>query len=311
MSYRFRRGESIAEGVQRIVGEQSRRVVEHFSAPTDRVLHVHSARQGLKRLRGLLRLIRPALPRHLFHEANQLCRDLARSVSGSRDAAVALATFDDLVKDFLPLEAGAVGQVRAALVRYDQDHQAVEPGGDGSLPLDDLLALAGRLAEVKLPKHRWEDLGRGFRRTYARGQEAMRQAFAHPRDELFHQWRKRVKDRWYQVLLLRSSWKPIMLSLAEELKRLADLLGLDHDLTVLNRLVQGELAGELGEGLRNLLGERIAEKQTQLRRESRRLGQCLYSEKAKRNARRLGTYWQAWKRRRGRRKLEPALEYAI
>ena len=311
MPYRFKRKESIRQGVYRILDEQCRRVVEHLSAPTDRPMHVHAARQGLKRIRALLRLIRAPLPKSLFAEANDLCRDAARAVSQTRDADIILLTFDALAKDFLPLEAGAMTAVRKLLVQRCAHGPPPLPDDEVSRYFPDLLLLADRIDESRIPTRAWQTLGEGLRRCYRHGQAAMRLAYTHPSDEHFHAWRKRVKDRWHQTQLLESVWKPIMAPTADELKRLSDLLGDDHDLVVLRSLIADELKDQLGAGLKDLLLERIADRQTQLRREARRLGQCLYVEKAKRTARRLSAYWKAWKKRRRLRTPEDALDYSI
>lgn len=298
MSFRFRRKECPRDATVRIVREQSRLVVEHLSAPTDQALHVHAARQALKKLRGLLRLVRNCLPEPVYREALHLCRDTAQAVAEVRDAAATQETFDDQVSDALPLEATALAQVRAALASRavsggERDWQKqVARFYPALTDLPDLLDAA------KWRGQRWAPLGAGFRRCYRHGRAAMRQAQTHPSSERFHDWRKRVKDRWYQMLLLRNLWKPVMTALAEELKKLSDLLGQDHDLAVLKKHLAELPAHELSEGLREMLLERISAQQDEIRNESRRLGQCLYAEKAERTARRMGAYWKAWRKRR-------------
>ena len=62
-------------------------------------------------------------------------------------------------------------------------------------------------------------------------------AFGHarrqPSDENLHEWRKRLKDLLYQLRLLQAAWPTVLGAYVQEAHRLADLLGDDHDLTVL------------------------------------------------------------------------------
>ena len=55
--------------------------------------------------------------------------------------------------------------------------------------------------------------------------------------EDFHEWRKRVKYHWYHCRLLKNLYKPLMKARRDEAKHLADLLGDDHDLSMLDLLL--------------------------------------------------------------------------
>ena len=121
MAYAFDVGETVPEAVQRITGEQVRRAVAALEQAggdgRDAGLEpaVHDCRKRTKKLRGLLRLVRPALGK-AYGPANESFRDAARELSGLRDAQAALATFDALVAaspDLLP-ETG-VGAARSGL----------------------------------------------------------------------------------------------------------------------------------------------------------------------------------------------------
>jgi CHAD domain-containing protein len=67
---------------------------------------VHEARKALKRLRALVRLLRPGIGRKVYRRHNELWRDAARRLSGGRDAHVLLELFAALAKD-LPSAAAS------------------------------------------------------------------------------------------------------------------------------------------------------------------------------------------------------------
>jgi hypothetical protein len=94
MGYRFRRDDaSVEAGVRRIADEQLGKAV---AALGGEALHegVHDARKRVKKLRGLLRLVRPGFKG--YAEENRTLRDAARTLSGLRDHAAMIETLDRL-----------------------------------------------------------------------------------------------------------------------------------------------------------------------------------------------------------------------
>ena len=61
-----------------------------------------------------------------------------------------------------------------------------------------------------------------------------------PSAEHLHEWRKRVKDLWYQQQLLEALWPEVMKAQAKEAKKLSKQLGEDHDLAVLTDVLRSD-----------------------------------------------------------------------
>ena len=85
----------------------------------------------------------------------------------------------------------------------------------------------------------FEAVAKGLERTYRRGRRAFKAALEEPSAEALHEWRKRVKDLWYEHTLLRELWPPVMSATGDEAHELSDRLGDDHDLVVLAAWVRG------------------------------------------------------------------------
>ncbi len=61
MGFRLQRGEAVNEGVRRIAGEQlEKAIAEIQNTELDRHEAVHQVRKRFKKIRGLIRLVRPA-----------------------------------------------------------------------------------------------------------------------------------------------------------------------------------------------------------------------------------------------------------
>jgi hypothetical protein len=119
-------------------------------------------------------------------------------------------------------------------------------------------------------------------RTYGDGRAAMRAARKDPSTEALHDWRKRVKDLWYEERLITAAWPPLLEASSSELKVLSELLGDDHDLAVL-----AEHLPELPPGLEDL-PEIIDARRGELQDEAFRLGARIYAEAPKAYTARVG-----------------------
>ena len=116
-----------------------------------------------------------------------------------------------------------------------------------------------------------------------------------PSSDRVHEWRKRTKDLWYQLRILRDAWPGLIEATADELHELSDLLGDHHDLEVLVEDVRArdDLLADR-EVVAALLGC-AAERQEVLLDSATERGERLYAERPKAFARRFEAYWLAWR----------------
>jgi excisionase family DNA binding protein len=135
----------------------------------------------------------------------------------------------------------------------------------------------------------------GIQRTYSRGRRGLRCAYAKPRSDHFHEWRKRVKYLWYQLEILEDLWPNVLSQLAEELHTLSEYLGDDHDLAVLRSTILDTSADFKNENELLLLVQLIDHERLGLEALARPLGERLYFDPPKVFTSRLETFWRAWK----------------
>jgi CHAD domain-containing protein len=300
MSYELNIAEPIDTGVRRIATELIDDAIARVEAAQgDRHDAVHEVRKDCKRLRGLLRLIRPRAPK-LYKAENAFFRDAAASLSGIRDAEAALESYDALLDAFGDeVDRQGLAPVRAALTRHKQ-HLAEEVAD-----LDDRLATFGaHMREARLRVADWELpgddpdragsgfslLGPGLAKTYGRGRDAMAAAYDDPSVESFHEWRKRAKYLRYHLRLLRPAWPRLLRRTRSEVKTLGDLLGDDHDLAVLETVLETAL-GDADKGRMGVLKALMRQRSAQLRDQAYWLGRRVYAEKPKPFRKRIGRYW--------------------
>jgi CHAD domain len=169
-----------------------------------------------------LRLSRPFLPDEVYRRENGTFRDAGRQLSGARDARVLIDTLDKLAP-------GAFVRLREQLQRETEQTASPAPALPG------LLIDAGwRVAAFPVPDQGGaEQWMPGLERIYRRGRRALRRARSRSDAEHRHELRKRAKDLWHGTQLLRDLGNKRMRKLRRRAHRLSDLLGDDHDLTVL------------------------------------------------------------------------------
>jgi CHAD domain-containing protein len=297
MAYRFKRKESVPDGVRRIVAEETRGAARELECEGE-ALHegIHEARKSIKKTRSLLRLLRGALGKEVYRQENRRLRQTARRLSGVRDTAAMVEAVDKLV-EAEPDAAGdaTVAAVRAVLVHHRQ--AAVDNPGDledrARESAGELARTPERAAGWRLRRKGFAALAPGYRRAYKRGRKAFRKAAGSGDDHRFHQWRKRVKDHWYHTRLVRRAWPGGLEPRVDGLKRLADLLGDDHDLAVLReRLAADDQVSRHGA---KRVARLAARRQQRLRAEAEALGRRLYAAKPKCRKGETAALWQAWR----------------
>src|SRR5687767_12453521 len=118
MTYRFKLQEPIADGVRRIGLEQIDIAAAKLAGKKDDpAVAIHDARRCLKRLRALLRLVRPGVAETTYRRETDRLVGIGRMLAGARDLHVMQQTLGKLETRFGPLPNGAAGHVRKLLAQ--------------------------------------------------------------------------------------------------------------------------------------------------------------------------------------------------
>lgn len=295
-AYHLRKKEDPGEGLLRIAlgkADEAREGLRRANVGSDPTDEVHAVRKDLKKLRAALRMVRTGLGSKRFGSQNELYRSAGRELSGTRDAEVKAETLEALIDQFGDEMPGEETMAWRSALAEERDH-AIAGMKDDRAPIEDALAAVEKGRE-KLARRELRvsgsDLLDGLGVSYAAGREAMKAARKERSDESFHEWRKRAKDLWYQLRIVKKSWEPMVGEIADSAHELADYLGDHHDLAVLKEDLADRDFGEETEELQKAIDAR----QKQLTKSAFKLGERLYAEKPKAFRRRIGKYWKAWR----------------
>jgi CHAD domain-containing protein len=306
--FRLLPGETLGVGLKRLGLDEIDAAVSMFYDGEGAFREaVHEARKSIKRIRAMLRLIRFEVGEKVYHFENAWMRDTARLISGVRDAAVSVNAIEDVMDLYGSfLAEGTFEETRHKLV-LRRDHVEQRAMEDPNL-------VSRVVADLERARSRYESwpsdpesrsiygmgirdefvaIGPGLRAVHARGRREMVVAYKAPLPEHFHLWRKRVKYLKHQMEILTPMWPEVMIGMAITLDRISDLLGQDHDLAELLRLVadRPDLCPNPLE--RSLMSALAQQRRYDLQTASRILGRRIYAERPDALESRFAAYWEA------------------
>ncbi len=317
MSYKLKLTEPLERGVRRIAIAQIDGAIARLQAEREESHVVHTARKGLKKLRALLRLVRPGLEAGVFDRENVRLRDIARQLSPLRDQHVIAETVKMLAADVAraaahtepvkagpvkagPVKAGPVkaGPVKArpvkpnpatsafvALAKRLNERPPGIPAADNASDTGNVLAATvAELQETRSALEKIEIDGghatafAGITDSYRKARRAMHHGFTTLDAEDLHEFRKYAQHHWRHMQLVSLSWPEYFEARAMSARRLSTILGTDHDLEVLASYVASHDGPRLTARQREHVLSIIHSHQAGLRADANRLGQQLFAD---------------------------------
>jgi len=259
--------------VRDVLLEQLDGAVERLEKNSKSDASVHDIRMELKRARATLRLLRRSIGDAAYRRDNWSIRDAARPLAPLRDATVLLRTLGRLknIDDDDDLRAA-----RIALTRQFQEERHTI---GRRLLRKHFAAAADTLRRVKerfreIPRAQLDEaaIGQGLGRVYKAGRRAFGRVRDKPTDGRLHAWRKQVKYLLDQIDVARRLGAAKLKKRRKHSHRLADVLGEDHDLAVLN----ARMAVFADRGVGHRIALRIEKRRSALQRAAHHLGKRLY-----------------------------------
>lgn len=293
MSYRLDPAVPMSEALRRVAFAELEIAHGALATPPERHSGVHSARKCMKRLRSLLLLVRPGMPEPVFATLTDRLAIIARGLAPARDAAALIDAVDKLER-----ETGAgpgLGPIQSLRAWLHKRRHAAEQNLERSAASDAmraLLEIRPTFAGLAVYPDDFRSLAKGLKRCYRTTRESFQHTFAAERDEDVHEWRKGVQHHWRQMQLLAPCWPSELTARAEAARSLSQVLGDDHDISLLCQLVSTPtmMFGSPEETAAFL--KRCRRRHRALRKEARTQGERLFTERSRPFAERIEAYWQ-------------------
>ncbi|MEN3792260.1 CHAD domain-containing protein [Fulvimarina sp. MAC3] len=320
MSYAIDPAKHLGAEVQRIAEEQIGKAQESLRETSDEPHEaIHDARKRMKKLRGLIRLIRPELE-EFYQTQNALFRDTAKRLSGMRDKAALVEAMDKLEERFADeLVTDAFEPVKAKLIA-DRDTEIESGAKDAPRMIEETLKALGEARKAfrrcrfdsakPKPKRDARIAAAGLEKTYGRAREALEVARASRDAEDLHELRKRVKYHWMHLRLLKALWPEGFAPAVDLAKQIADDLGDDHDLAVMRAEMEGDPEGFGGKSNLSIVLALIDRRQAELRERGLDAAAILLAEKPDAIAARIRRLYRLAAQRSARSSALPPMEPA-
>jgi CHAD domain-containing protein len=293
VAFRLKKGAPVATEVRRIVLRQLEVAVSELHTVGDPQSDeaVHDARRRVKKIRAIIRLVRPVLDK-AYRSVDDDLRTVARMLAPVADGRGIIETLDELARRYgKALPPRTIEAARKGVIRHGAraDREAAERGV--------LEVAAGTLrSERKRIKH-WHMSAQGFRaigpgleESYRRARRMMIVAWSRPKPSHFHTWRRYVKDHWFHVRLLEGRCGYHLVGYERRIEALDGVLGEYHNVILLRDVLVTDVGLPREETARCL--RVVARYQRLLRRHAELLGVRIYTERPRRFVRRIRRLWQ-------------------
>lgn len=302
MAFALHRDSSVETSLIRIAREQiTSAIAEAGDCRADRHETVHQLRKRCKKLRALIRLVRPALG-DTYRRENACFRDAARLLAAARDAQAQVECLDKLAASVDGGDGAALaGEIRDRLLERRDQLVGADARLDATLEgfvaiMQDAHERAGNWRLSGEPAGSFAPVAAGLKRNYRRGRKAMTAAYTTPCDERFHEWRKATKYHAHHLQILRPLWRPVLQAEQAEADVLAGLLGDEHDLALLAATLRAAPAGYADAGELEAAVKLMERRRRSLQRRARVIGARLFAEPPGALTERFTAYWNAWHR---------------
>lgn len=197
---------------------------------------IHEARTAIKKVRAVVQLASPALGSVRRNLVSDQLHDASIRLALLRDSEVQVQTLDLLLESdgLLPEEFSSLrgGLADIAKQRRLNDVRQIP-------------RVRGFLEEALRSTRQWPleslqgtDVRRRVRRIYRRGRSLLELARANDDPDVFHAFRKTVKQLWYAIRITSRFWPEDGADLIHELGLMGELAGKERDFTLLSRTLR-------------------------------------------------------------------------
>lgn len=299
MAPQLKQNKKLGPQISKISGKLLKKTIRDLSrkSASTQSEGVHSARKKLKQLRGILRLVQSGSSNKVYRKENRAFREAGRPLSQARDADVMTEALDELVKHYQQnVKTNAFKNLKLALKKRRRGMRKGLAGKQGVKRevSASLKKATSRIEDWASIPNDFNIILRGLKTTYSSGKNEMDVALGEKSIETLHAWRKSVKYLRYQLDILEPLWSPVIGPTVQELHHLADLLGSDHDLAVLEGLVGNGCSDCCEPEEKELLNALVNQRRQELQTEAFVIGPKLYAESPKQFTKRMKGYWKAF-----------------
>lgn len=254
---------------------------------------IHKLRVKLKKIRGIIRLLRHEIGEDKYHELNACYRNIAQQVAQLRDFTSQI----ELLEKLKSKETSASLKLTLTKIIRSLTKQRKKAYG---LFLKENKA-AGTQQNILFAKEATQQLSfcgkpevfilKSLKRVYKKARRTQEAGDLWQNKAQFHYWRKQVKYLMFQLMMLNKAWPEYLELHINELKKLGKTLGKLHDMYLFSEMLNNEAPVPLNKNEKSELLKFIASEKQILQQKAERIGERIFVENSRVFVNRLYKLW--------------------
>jgi CHAD domain-containing protein len=289
--------EDFREGIQRLLETLHDEAAKYIIARSRQHVSVHELRKNIKKIRGILRLIRHEIGNEKYHDLNDRYRELSRKIAVLRDDTSQIELLESMKKN---VNDPGVRRAITRAVKQVEDKRKAEFSDFYEKNMHysvcyDILSQKDEISKLEFTGDPDFFILKSLKRIHGRARSSWEISDFLKTDEIYHYWRKQVKYLMYQLMVLNIAWPDYFKVYIDELNKLSNLLGKLHDLNLFNEHINEEKMIVLKPRQKESMLKFIYRKRSTLKKKIDIVGETLFSESSEAFSMRIYDIWLASK----------------
>jgi CHAD domain-containing protein len=204
-------------------------------------IQTHEIRKAFKVIRAILRMVRYSVGYSDYFRENIFFRDLSRHLSEIRDNEVLLQRAEIVQKNMPPglKNADSEKLINELNTYRDRSLQEIVEGENlFKLFSDELNHSTAKIDNLQIRNEGFGVIENGIKRTYKQALKYLKKTADEPGEIHIHEFRKRAKYLWYQLMILKPLYYTMLKAFIKSLKNISEDFGLHRDYTLYIHLMK-------------------------------------------------------------------------
>ncbi|WP_319589473.1 CHAD domain-containing protein [uncultured Draconibacterium sp.] len=256
--------------------------------------YIHEVRTNIKKIRGVLRLLRHEIGDESYSEMNGYYRELAQEVALLRDDTSQIELLQEIK---LKLRNPAVTKAIDKIISQHRRNRKIafdhfKETGHAEDIKQMILSLQQMTHSLDFAGDPESFILKSLQQIYHQARSAFETTELVNDDEIYHSWRKQVKYLTYHLMLLNKAWPNSIRAYISDLSVLGSTLGKLHDLDLFHAAVKANNITIRDKDSRTKLMRYLYNRRSVLRKRVQALGEQCFAESSDAFALRIFENWQ-------------------
>lgn len=279
-SLEIKEREYFEEGIFRVLDKLHTDSAKFITQKKQQHFYIHEVRTNIKKIRGVLRLLRHEIGDDNYREMNDYYRELAQEVALLRDDTSQIELLQEMK---LKVQDSVISKALDKIVAQHRRNRkkAFNRFNDAEHAEDIkqmILSLQQMIHSLQFNGNPEYFILQSLQHVYKHARSAFELSEFLNDDEIYHYWRKQVKYLTYHLMLLNKAWPNSIRVYIRDLSLLGSTLGKLHDLNLLHAAIKSNTISIPNKHSRQKLMRYSYNKRSTLRKQVQAFGEECFAE---------------------------------